>query len=555
MQKEIQSEWHLEANPFISNDAWRNGTDDEWLAEAELNLDGVIEFFKRHQPDIVAGSAVSMPSGLPSGWEMQKSLISKILEPFNLPDTVIDQVASNWCLEDVFDICKNYNVEIADSFLMKISGICKNIEPNYRHFAIVNYRSAHPKARIFTTNWDDLFEKAAVNMGFSVSSASNFALGNNNDKSTKTIAHIHGSFADENCVCSSIVEARGIQLPVNFLARPSFFVGYSGYEPSIHFHLLAMAPPQLWCIFNKNELKDPLKRRMLRRKNRYFYVGDMDAILEKVSKITDKRHIPPQEIEILAIQNDHLGTYCAGLHLMSRINLGFIRDYSGRFRLPPFRERMLPKLLWGKDTQIALAIDTILYRQLYEQVLNHSYDASTLRDLFQLAEDRGSPQCLLTTIALLLRHADEKMNPFSDKNLFEMINDTKRSFNNEFDTFVHSGGAIISRLQFYLMYTHDPRSVWNTKDEKDIVIQSYVIPKAAGDLNLLAESSEIYGNLFLRENRLGKAEEYYHMAATAHYLSRRNKAGFLCDDLAAQAREFSGSQISLRISNDLPPLG
>lgn len=511
-----------------------------------LSLDQALDWIRKEKPILWVGSIFSVPepASFPSGFSIMKSLFSLILQnaiPGAQQSNIIEQISPRWPLEALLDEFDFLGLDLSESLLQFFNDQNSKSAPTALHEAIVAYyqQGLAYLPLVITTNWDTLLERAFNNNGFTVV-AEGPRLGldpsfgqSTCDCNTIFVYHPHGSFAKRDVVCSYRREQRQLSMDPLLLRHPTLFLGYSGYEPSLYFHLEHDAG-QLWCVKDKSDFLIPSKRRLLCRPNTFVYIGDLRELLRALGvlhrdvDLNTKQlalrdvQIPPKVIEIL--QSRVLCSLASG----------------------PSAAMMIHTLLSDLDEPEGTLRYAVLMRTIVEHIRDRSSDTAILGALLASANFRDSEQLWISVLAHLLRHDTDLPMEVIQRILVRSEKAPSSGLGKEEsrdDLLVYGFGPCKQRANFYKRFLgvsgtikdNDLRRGTGSWDEQTICAVTALI---SGDVAALGEFTEILGFHHLRDRSHEKAIACFDYAATCFYLRGLWNAGALNEWAAANTKKM-----------------
>lgn len=487
-----------------------------------LTLDSALEWIRREKPAVWLGSIASVPepARFPSGFAITRSLLGQVLRhavPENHFNDAVDTLAKQWPLESLLDEFEFFGADISDSMLEFFAEQESQAMPTPFHEAVVRYyeQGLSKTAFCITTNWDSLLEKAFRSRGFDIGVAgpswtSTKGFGEQATASKHIdIYHPHGSFAGKDVVCSFHQEQSQLSLHPDLLYRPTLFLGYSGYEPSIYTYL-EHGHGQLWCVRSVTELEIPAKRRLVSRPNTFVFVGDMFDLLIGLGLLETA---PDTESQSVAVRLPPKAFELVSLNLMCSLDPGVATNLLSHVLVSALEEPELTARYVG------------VMRAIVNHVRNRRYAPGLIAALMAAAKWRDSEQTWITLVAHLLRHdldvhldVLKRLVACADAAPSSGLDETRRK--SEDDLLVYGFGQVKQRANIYRSYVRLGKRV----DDWWVYLMT---PLMSADLAGLGECCEIWAFEHVRDWALETAANLFDYAATCFYLRGLGKAGRL----------------------------
>lgn len=523
MKYQVEAKWLLHFPP--------NKKVERTNSPTIFNLDETIEWIKKNKPILWTGSVFSVPSGLCSGYSLTKSLFDLTNPIKNIPEllynSAIEKLLPRWPLEAIFNEFELHGYDLSSSILKFFSSVEKDTKPNLLHNAIVNYyQSGLSQQRVcITTNWDNLIERAffdrgintiQLSIGQEAASGASFERLNLNQNDT-LIYHPHGSFLNKDVICCYKTEQAQINIPFEIYQTPILFLGYSGYEPSLYFHLYRTKG--LWCIRNKSELDNPLKRRLLSRPGNYVYIGDLQDILIALKLIPSKLEFTDSKLE-----SDRK---VFNASVANRI----FRSFLGSTDLNSTLYELTNCLLTMEDDAESFIEYILAMRNLINHIRDRNSDFGIVLAILAALKFKNSEQLWINLIAFIIRN--QKSIP---QNIFEKImKHIDKCDAIQEDSIIYNDWILKNRTKLYKNFINDGL----VKIEQDF---EYWYPSlVSGDMAAMGEFLELWAFKKIQKSELEEAENIFNYAADCYYLRGLWNAGKL-NEYAANNIEKISSQ-------------
>jgi hypothetical protein len=513
-----------------------------------LSLEQAVEWIKQERPIVWLGSIFSVPepSGLPSGFGITNSLFSLLLQgaiPQEQHDDLIRTLSPRWPLEALLDEFELVGLDLSESFLDFFNEQNDRASPSALHEAVVSYYQKG-LARVplcITTNWDTLQEKAFQQNGFEPIAGGPGEMPGQDfgkdtgDSKTIFIYHPHGCFSLRDVVCSFRREQRQLALHPDLLRHPTLFLGYSGYEPSLYFHLEHDAG-QLWCVRNKDDFNIPAKRRLLSRPNTSVYVGDVRDLLSALG-ILDHN----VELQGKQLANTGEGFPRKVLEVVrSRVLCSLDSTLCSNM--------LIHELLSVHDEPEGSIRYCTIMRALVEHLRDRSSDPAIIGGLLSSAHFRNSEQLWISVVAFLLRHDSDVPKEVIDLIISRSQEAPSSGLEKEEsaeDLFVYGFGSCKQRANIYKKYLALSATILepgeSTEDKGPLSDEGLSVMTAlySSDLGALGEFIEILAFEQIRNGQPEQASAYFDYAASCFYLRGLWNAGRLNEWAAANVEEIN----------------
>jgi hypothetical protein len=508
-----------------------------------LDLREAVEWVKREQPILWTGSVFSMPdpSNFPSGAALTRSLLHIALGAVPELEALVEAAASQWPLEALLDEFESFGYNLAESLLGFFNELNASARPNPLHASVVTYyeRGFAKQPLCITTNWDTLQERAFRLAGHLVMVGGPAEMplkefGRPSAAKTISIYHPHGSFETKDVICSFRQQQQQLTLPPDFMHKPTLFLGYSGYEPSLYMHL-EHASPQLWCVRDMEDLKHPAKRRLLCRPNVSVFVGDLRQLLAGLGVLSESVDLPNYGVTPSHRIPDEVCEAVA-LSIASSLNPNFCA-----------REFKLQSDGWGTDAT-SYRNCVILTRGLVNHARNRVPPAILLDALEHRARMGDSEQAWISLLAYLLRirptmHSEAIAQIMENA---EQAGKTASKLTRTEESFVYSTGVLLTRSKTYKSFIQ--------REQKTEASPLFLGALTAGDLAALGEAVEMLAFEYLRDANFSSASGCFDYAATAFYLRGLWNAGLHNEWAAANVERLAAAteEASLAIPMQVP---
>lgn len=523
-----------------------------------VDIVGVRRFVEENSPYLWLGSAVSVPSGLPTGISLTRSIAKWALTPIIFEATessygkkFVAEIAASHSLEEIFDLARAYDVDM-NFIYRELHKLSDSVEPNVYHVAACEYyRRCHPDGVLFTTNWDMLFEKAFLKMDVpfrTLSTEDSMVTAKGSYDGMVCVHHVHGCFEHSDIVTSVLTEQRDIDFPISAYGRPLLVIGYSGYEPSVFEKLYMSIVPQLWCVYSKKELDDPIKRRLMLRDNVSVYIGDMKDIFDILHK-SGGLQPPPSETH----QQWDKGFGCLkatvrniafSLSLLGKAAPGFVLDLRGPVQLTPLVPNFIRRATDYNAQLSAYHILSICRRIYSSAIADHAPCNSVFSFATELFRNGGARAATELISSVMLRQVAD-----IDKIRNILLATITDDIDEEFDGFVKQFPRDISTdyLARNLLLSDDAMPC------NELSTLVYLMESYCETSEQAAVIFEIAGHHCLRQRDSEQAKHFFDASATYHYLHRNNFAGDLLTNLATKIHD--GGEVrqssTLNINNSI----